>query len=395
MLKKILFITGGIILLLLVSTWVYLLLFGTPISQSGLFANFNETPATEREVIENTETQTQLADSTQLQQLTTRPVAGYIFLKTESATTTDGLSIQGGEYLRYLERGTGHIYEIDLDNGIEEKISATTIKQATEAYFNPSGLKVIIVSDSETQRKSQLLSLTDDRSVNLGTSHRNFQWLDDNTYRHTETNTDNTTSYYENTDGTDSLLWTTPLSSVDVRLFGDESVVINKMAPNLQGGVFFVLPGQLDILVKPEYSLTALPDRSGTQIAYSYYDTQEKNIQSRLLDIETEQDFALSLLVAPEKCDFSDTSNTAIYCAVSDHFVEAERDTLNQWYKGEISVADNLWVMETTQGSAKYFAPVSDQTGYNVDITDLQVAGQYIFFRNKINDTLWKYQLED
>ena len=118
-----LIITIGIVILLaVISLWVYLLAYGAPQAPREVFTNlglFNGqieegvTPMVEEDA------GISLALSNEpLQQISTRAIAGFGF----SSSTQ-------GDKIRYAELGTGHIYEIDMVNATELQITLTTFPQ--------------------------------------------------------------------------------------------------------------------------------------------------------------------------------------------------------------------------------------------------------------------------
>ena len=90
-----------------------------------------------------------------LRQLTTEPVAGANF--------TDG-----GNYVRYVERATGHIFEVPTAS-IGYRISNKTVPKIYEAFFANAGSDVILqyLDDSEEQVTSLRLTLKEKQSCGV------------------------------------------------------------------------------------------------------------------------------------------------------------------------------------------------------------------------------------
>ena len=128
-------IFGGIGVLLIIGAgvWVFLFLFYTPAQQTHTLATnpFVEGDAeggfeTVREVPANEDASTNVASQYALKQITTRKVAGAVAV--------------GGEIYRFVEAGTGHIYEVDAQ-GVENKLSNTTFAGARKAVWSRSGTR--------------------------------------------------------------------------------------------------------------------------------------------------------------------------------------------------------------------------------------------------------------
>jgi hypothetical protein len=141
--KKILIILGVIIILVLGAAWAYVFIYGVPENADEIFARFDR--AGDAPVFTGDENSGDIdvgeGDDgmnegvvSRLRQLTTRPVAGAVF-------TTAGI--------RYVERGTGHVYEIDLASGEERIVSGTTLQRTIRAVFSPDGTHVALTSESD------------------------------------------------------------------------------------------------------------------------------------------------------------------------------------------------------------------------------------------------------
>ena len=152
--KKTILITLGIALIGIVAgVWVYLIMFGPPSTVNDVLTKFsfggNSSPtivATGTSTVD-TSSLTNTGVLQPLRQLTTRPVAGAAF-------------IDGG--IRYVEKGTGYIYDIDLSSGQESLAGGTTIPQAVGAVFSPSGNRLAITAEKK-----------DSHEITVGTITRN------------------------------------------------------------------------------------------------------------------------------------------------------------------------------------------------------------------------------
>lgn len=392
MFKKILIASGVIVLLAMLAIWVYLLLFGTPSSLNSTFTNLGliGTPTTERPIIEDT---TQVALTSTIQPLTTRPVAGFVVLKNQISASTTELSIDSRETLRYAERGTGHIYEINLNNGEEKRLSGTTVPQTTKAFFSPDGSKVVLVA-KESPSEAGILNLgaTGSTVEDLPSTADNFGWSADSAILGYTTTDSGQSTYYEQEDDSITTKWSLPLTDIVVYKTNDVEIIVNKTAPQLKGGVFMYKDGILNILVEPEYGLFALPNSSGNIVDYTYYNPVDKIMQSKRLLVDDLQSVSTSMPVVPGKCQLSNSTSTPSYCAMSSEWlVNNSRDTLNLWYRGEISSPDMIRVLSEDGKSSKVVSLLSREVGFDIDVIDLTVSdnSNKIFFRNKIDDTLW------
>ena len=385
MFNKALIIFGVTIILLLVGVWIYLFLYGTPKDLGEAFSNFRlESPTEERpEVpIEATNTQIPLTAGTMVQ-LSTKPAAGFIYL-------------EEGSRLRYAERGTGYVFEIDLSTGQEERIQGVTRGKTIAAHFSPEGNAVVLVSEGvgRTEAVLQILGGPGDGVYNLPNNIENVHFLDLDTIRWTVADQTGTRGYeFNRPDQSTRQLWQVPLRDVRVFWQNGSTYVINKPAPRLRGGVYAITNGQLSSLVPAKYALSAVIDPGGELMLLTYFDTETRAMRSEFLNLNTNETTETTLKAVPEKCAV-DNFSRVIWCALSSNFFELDRDTLNRWYRGEFTAEDELWTTSLVTENLGISQFVADNTDQVIDMTDVTVTSgaEFIFFRNKVNDSLWMYK---
>ena len=141
--KRTFFIIGAFAIILVVGIiWIYLFLFGAPENTDEIFAQFGiggnapisqgtgaTIPTDNFVIVEDMQTNT-------LRQLTTRPIAGMAFIDENT--------------VRYMERGTGYIYDLPLNGGAEQQVSYTTHSKVTSAHFSEEGNRVIYETETTT-----------------------------------------------------------------------------------------------------------------------------------------------------------------------------------------------------------------------------------------------------
>lgn len=384
--KKLLIIIGSVSIILLLGAWVYLFVFGTPDSVGQALSNLNSPSTPYEQPIVSNPTSTLPVGSTDLSQLSTRYVAGFTV-----ENNSENPSV------RYVEKGTGHIYEINTGNGTEERIDGTTIAGTVEAYFDPTGETVILVSYSNNERKVNWRTAIGQASnATLPADSYDFTWDQDGNLFYA-VKTPGLTIAYKNTSGNDTELWRVPLSDIRVLFTENGDYVVNNPAPRLAGGVYEVKNNQLVSVTDSKYAFTATAGSLGELFLYRYFDTEEQVAVSKALDTSTGQELRSSLASVPEKCAF-DEVNYRVWCASSFSFSSGDREYLNKWYRGEVTSPDKLWVSSYNDlGSATLAVDLSEEAGFYIDVTDLKISadGNILLFRNKTNDALWMYRVNE
>ncbi|MEX2341080.1 MAG: hypothetical protein WD605_02050, partial [Candidatus Paceibacterota bacterium] len=329
-----------------------------------------------------------------LVQLTTRAVIGFVYvtdIDDQTSTTTTSSS-----KLRYAERGTGHIYEIDFGTNTETRVSGTTVAQAVSAIFGPTGNVAVVVAEKTEGTSASLhaFGATSGKSVPLPDNAHSFHFSNSNTLRYSVVEDNQTVTYEMDwSKETTSTLWGIPLVDVDVRWTDRGALVINRPSPWLKSAVYAVENGRLSRLINPEYALFATIEPSGRLVFYSYFDATEGTTVSYVLDRDSGISTPSTLVAVPEKCTL--LHEDEFWCATSYGSNDNGRELINKWYRGEFVSNDVLWKGQS-DGSATYMDDLSILAGFAIDTTNLTGTkdGDRLFFINKTNGALWMYGVE-
>lgn len=395
MLKKSLIIIGIVIVLLLAAFWIYLLLFGTPQNAEDFFSNLGFAPATsDRPELKESETsieETQLSIAGEgLSQLTTRPIAGSVLIETGDA-----------KYLRYAEKGTGHVYEIDLQNGVENRLSGKTVAGASWAKFSPEGSAVALTADKAGELQTQVYVIpksadSEALSRNLPPDSRNLSIISSSSVFYTLVDQGETTAYqYDIGSGSVTELWRLPLSDINVFLTDTGTYyIVNKPAPSLRGAIYSVLNGRLEPLSEQLPAYTGKPNQAGTHYLETYYDNESGQMVSYVTDVLTGDKLPLRIVALPEKCAFV-TEATDLWCgAMVPNTDNTKPQLLRDWHSGLLTSNDMLWKNNLQEGYALLAVNFLESLGFIIDIVEPSISqdGTVMIFKNKLNDTLWLYR---
>lgn len=394
MIRKIFIGIGVTILAILLSAWLYLLLFGTPQGVNDVFTDLGlRGGPTEITPVVDPETITNLAISTgQLAQLTTKAVAGFVHTEAVEASTSTPAR---PERLIYAERGTGHIYEINLTDNTEGRISGTTVGQTVKAVFSPNGGAVVLQSEKgdTTTASIYLLGANTTRTLKLPDNSSNFYFATSSTLYYSVSENGVTTAYAKDlTKEIDNTLWSVPFIDINIAWTNKGDYVINRTSPWLKSGVYLVKNGKLNRVIEPQHALSATIEPSGRHVLYSAFNNEAGQVVSYMLDTDNNVTIDSVLLSAPEKCTYVAESN--FWCANSIRISNGNLEVLNQWYRGEFVSSDTLW-SQTADGGARHISYLAEIAGFDIDVTELKAStnGDKLFFRNKVNDALWVYRV--
>ncbi len=384
-----LLITAGItILLTILGVWVYLLFFGAPKQPGEIFTNLGFEQVIQPITITpptNTSSPTidALVDTQngKLRQLTLKPTAGHGVYITGSSSA-----------VRYAEKGTGHIYEINLDTGSETMISRTTVPQTAVAIFSPDATAVAITAYSNytTNVTVGTIGSGELTSIVLEPGAENITFASNTEVLYTIVRNGVTTGYRHNlTTATRAEVFTFNFGEIDVAWGNGVTgiYVITKPTPSLQSFIYKVDETTLTPVVSAGYGLSALVQNETIVTTKTVDGTYVSEVWNNGTATP------LPLLMLKEKCAFTQNNTTQLWCAGG---AETPSGTfVDDWYKGLTRHEDYLWRVSTTRQTAELVASPEQLVGQTLDIVNLvpHPTEAQLFFKNRTDQTLWQIDL--
>ncbi len=384
------FISVGILIIVLMFImWGYLFLYGAPDKPKEVFSNLGFLAAKENgeaRTITGTlplpKDATRLAlGSSKLEQITTRAVAGFTFL------------VDAPDVLRYVERGTGHVFEIDLATGLERQVSLTTIPQIVTAVFSPSADRVALSSSEGYVTKTSVGTLVDGddalRLTELRDGAGDVHFTDKSNVTYTLRTPEKTVGYSRDLDTlTEKVLFETPL--VDAATVWNEGAATVHPRPTkyFKGALYKVNGNTLAPLTDSFLGLTGFMF-NGTPV-YSYVEGYTYRGGAKTTSGHTEQ----GIVLMKEKCVSEYGAQDELICAAP---LTATADFVESWYKGTLRSEDFLWRTDLESGSAELIEDLEELAGRAIDVDSItsNKTGSRLLLRNKIDDTLWIYRTEE
>jgi len=391
--KKKTFIIIGIICLMLLAVWAYLLFFHTKSEEGGLFADFGwftNQEITPIEILPPVLNETPLVNvrGPRLRQLTTKPVAGYTELYSTSSEPY---------FVRYVEAGLGHIYEINMKTGEEARISNTTVPQALKAEFSPSGKHVAIQADVTARNiiTAGAIENGEFSGTPLSTSVTDFTFADNGELYYSEVppqGTDTIGKALNLTTGTTRELFTIPFRFAAIGWAKDGRTThytYTKPASRLMGYLYSINNGTIVREPITGNGLNVLANDAYTTFTIR----QGENYVSYVRKNNSTTVYQAPIPITPEKCTFISAKSDALYCAAQD-FYQLTYEFPENWYKGLINFNDKLWLVSLSESSASPFANPLTITGRELDLYQLSHSPStlMLYFINKHDKTLWVYE---
>lgn len=363
------------VLLLAIGSWLYLFLFGAPQSPDEVFTDLGITPPT-GETLPPTaiDDGSAVVDVTSgpLQQLTLRPVAGYVI----SATNT----------VVYVEQGTGHFFQINTATGEEGRVTNTSLPVVTHATLNETGTAAAFVSGLPGERVTFIGRRLGDtiEQISLPPMAENFTFTSTSTVLYTVANAEGSRAFsYDLNTNQQREVFTTPFRDIRVHVTADATYVSNRPAAALEGSVYEVNGTSLTPISNPRFGLTVLMEENWYAQTY----VAENTIRNEIVNRQSGEVTPVAPIMLPEKCVWHATD---LICASP---IGATAHTfIDDWYKGVAQANDRLWRIDPDSGGATQLMNPETILQRPIDMNQVLVTDdQIVYFKNRTDNTLWRY----
>ncbi len=345
-----------------------------------------------------------------LRQIVNVPVAGALAFSTGTSTSSARL-------VRYMERATGHIYDIDLATDKKTRVTNTTIPRVHEAVFSRNGDFVVTrYLDSDDRTVETFLGKVPKSPSGNGALRGEF--LQRNISEFSLSPDTNEIFYLVKTpDGAAGFIaplsspaqrkqiFTFPFSEWLVQWISRQYIVLFMKPSGLVPGYTYYtdlleakLSGELIEVMELDEKLTGgiagltvLVNNSKTPSIALYSDsapalwiydwTDEKNTVHKRTIFQT----------LSEKCVWAKDTVT-VYCAVPETIPSGIYP--DDWYQGTVSFNDMIWSFNTKTGAR---TPSAEPAEYGAAIDAIKLFlspdERRLFFTNKKDMSLWVYDI--
>src|SRR3989339_1850303 len=351
-------------------------------------------PAGEKEEITSRPLATTTAPGQTPEDLQTQKQEAELLKLTQEAIA--GATFANGK-VRYIERATGHLYEIGPSGEEKNRISNTTIPRILEAVWSKNASSSVIRILDETGE-----NLRNFAAAFTGSSTQGV-FLPFNITSITASPAENKIFYLLKNSGQTSGIQTDFENKNRKELinvpFGEfladwpekNSITLLSKPSNLAEGFLFKLDLKTLSLTKILGNIKGLfakmsPD--GKKIIYSQ-SAGNQNLETSILILDNSQKIPLGIATLAEKCVFANGSANVAYCAAPRFIPNAALP--DAWYQGIISFSDDFWQIDAESGILKILAGGAE----DIDAINLFLdpEDKFLFFTNKKDNALWRLQL--
>lgn len=351
-------------------------------------------------------TEPTIAEIPILRHITFAPIGGAMLINLPKSTTT----------VRFIDRGTGHIYETAVDSTENTKITNSTIPKIQETvWINENNLIVrYLGTDNETIQSfvgtvgpvpKKVVSSEDTGIIQPRTFTGSF--LPTNipqivvspnkaSYFNLSTNTDNTVGLVTSLKTkAKTQIFVSPLKEWLAQWPQDSLIVLTMKASAFENGYAYSInpaTGVQKKIIGDKMGLTTLASPT-TPLKIALSENLDNGIRFSIFEPKTNKETLVLTQTLPEKCAWE--TNTSLICAVPQNIPSASYP--DAWYQGTVSFVDSLVRVNATTGTTTTIADLTKLPGgQEIDAIDpiLSDKKDYLLFTNKKDLTLWGIDLK-
>ena len=333
-----------------------------------------------------------------LKELSKRASAGAV---SPTASSSDMVMV------RFVEQGTGNVYEVSPEFSTETRLSNTTIPKINEVLWNKTGTRLIAryTKDGEDDTvQSYYAELT-----NSGQSQGELQgsFLSENIEVMTKNPEQNklfyilghsggSTGIISEFDGTKKIqILDSPLREWLVEWPSSGTIALTTKPSASVPGFLFLLnakTGALTRAVSEIKGLTTLVSPDDSSVLYSENVSGDLSLKIYSFKSGVSEDATVTTL--PEKCVWSRNDIEAVYCSVPTYIPNGLYP--DGWYQGLVSFSDDIWKLNPKTGTGELLVRLKEATKKDIDGTNLFLSQkeEYLFFSNKNDSHLWSLRLK-
>lgn len=331
--------------------------------------------------------------------ITDIPVAGFVALSRSASSTV----------VRYAERATGHIYDVNLETLEKTRLTNQTMPKIYEAYFRADGNVVLFRSlkdDSDTIENISL-AITPPRAAATSSPEGSFYTASSTVLRGTIGSVavgSGNTLFYTLDDvrsiassafngSNQKTLFSSQYTDWALSPYGSNLLIYTKPGATAPGYAYTLgASGGLTKLLGPLLELTAAMSHDGAKLLYSYRDGTGVRLFVSNLKNDTESEIVSPTLA--EKCVWSMVNSTIVFCGAP--LLGISSNEIDNWQMGKTFFQDRIWSFDTETEISKLLADPTRILGFDLDVVGPKLSPRedYFLFMNKNDLSIWALKLD-
>jgi hypothetical protein len=355
-----------------------------------------------------------------LRQISQVPTAGFVSFERIASTSDTFIEEDGSEeeevsfetIFRYLERGTGHLYETKENTLTTNRLSNVTMPGIQDALFNTEGDNVLLRFLDQFELIQTYSAVLEEKTST--STESSFQTMketkltgeyfpvnisevavspEDEIFYLTggETGSEGTAV---NFNGSDKVpLYSSPISEWLIEWPSLNTISITSKADSrLSGFMYFINSrnGEVTKILDDIKGLTTLTSPDLKYVLYS--ESVGSRVETHAYNTTTDTSSKLSISTLPEKCTWSSVSEGILYCAAPK--ILPRMPYPETWYQGLTFFNDFIWEINIEEGTQSIVLdPETEGQSFDVVKPKLSPEDEYLLFINKRDLTLWSLDL--
>jgi hypothetical protein len=322
-------------------------------------------------------------------------------LSSEPVSGAGTMDVKAGTVVRYIEKATGHIFEVELFSPRQGRISNTTIPKVYDAIWgnkNNSLIARYLKDDDSTVDTFSLTiketSTTTENTISGIAFPGNISDVSvfDTSVFFIEQTQSGSNGYLSNwSGGNKKIIWNSPIKELVSQYINGNTVALStKMEENTDGFLYFVNTSNASMkkVLGNIKGLSSLASPDATKVIYI---KQGDDFSMNLYDLSKKTYTTITPETFPEKCTWA--SKNIVYCAVPKEGLSS--GSLTSWYKGINQYTDDIWKYDLINNVSEIVSDLKNDGGEVIDVTKplLSQNEQYLVFINKIDNSLWSLDL--
>jgi hypothetical protein len=331
---------------------------------------------------------------------------------------TDGVLMS---YARFMERATGHVFEIPLALMTPAvKISNTTIPRIQEAFWAPDGRYITVryydekmehvatylaklaftntTIENELHLEETVSASTTLQGVFLDTDIPSLAFSPDGTSLfYLIRTTAGARGYIRSLDKkTNKLVFSSPLNELLPTWDSQNTILLTtKPSASALGYTFSIniKTGVVDTALTEVPGVTARTNPTNDRIIF--FRTKDGVPLLNMLNLKTKEVSGLQLPTMPEKCVWSKREQMILYCAAPAEVPGVGYP--DTWYRGETTYSDVIWKIDIETGAQNIIVIPNEVAGEAIDAVNLTLSPEedFLLLVDKQDNTLWSVKLRE
>ncbi|OHA94361.1 MAG: hypothetical protein A3E02_00575 [Candidatus Zambryskibacteria bacterium RIFCSPHIGHO2_12_FULL_38_34] len=334
-----------------------------------------------------------------LRKISKEPIAGAVIFNTGTTSL-----------VRFIEKGTGNVYEARSDSVAIQRLTNTTIPKIIRAFWLPNASGFLaqtllsgreIVETNFVRLNKNVASSTNETLTPFGvtigklpTGIREITIKPDSTKIFYYTVSASSDWYISNPDGTgSSLVMSHPLTEWLPKWISPNQIVMQNKGSFKSVGYSYSFDVLNKALRKIGLGMVGLSVNTSTDGSWSLASSGGASPKLFMIDNKNVTSKDITVKGLAEKCVWLKDKNPSVYCAVPGQFPTG--DYPDVWYKGLVSTEDSIWKMDMNN----IFGEISNlplESGEKIDVVDLSLSPDetHLIFKNKIDGYLWMLRID-